>query len=108
MTADTSEKKQVTEDDIVKMIIGAWQKEDKISTLPEWAQMQTRIIQRCKANLPDVDEDTRKKITREMLLNMRCQSCERARSNECNFSVCIRGLMSGQSYWGMNHLGDEQ
>jgi hypothetical protein len=105
--ADKPKEKQVSDDDILKTIMNAWLKEDKVSTLPEWAQMQTKIIQRCKANLPDVDEETKKKITREMLLNIRCQSCERARSNECNFSVCIRGLMSGQSYWGMEHLEEE-
>jgi len=84
-------------------ILGAWRSEDKISTLPEWAQVQTKIIQRCKASLPEVDEETKKKITRELLLNIRCQSCERARSDSCNFSICIRGLMSGQPYWGVNH-----
>ena len=97
-----------SENEKVKEILDSWKLEDKISTLPEWVQVQTKIIQRCKASLPDVDEDTKKKITREMLLNIRCQSCERARSNECNFNVCIRGLMSGQSYWGMNHLEEEQ
>jgi hypothetical protein len=77
-------------------IRSAWKKKEKISTLPLWGQIQNKIMQECKKNLPDVDEATREWITRELLLTLRCQRCERARSDECNFSVCIRGLLSGQ------------
>lgn len=80
----------------VKMIKDSWKNRDRISTLPRWGQVQTKIIQECLASLPDIDEETKKKITRNMLLTLRCHSCERARSDECNFSVCIRGLLSGR------------
>ncbi len=82
--------------DAVKDIRNSWRRKYKISTLPAWAQVQNRIIQQCKENLPDVDEETKKKITRELLLTLRCHSCERARSDACHFSVCIRGLLSGK------------
>ncbi len=77
-------------------IRNSWKRHYKVSTLPAWAQVQARIIQQCKENLPDVDEETKKKITRELLLTLRCHSCERARSDACHFSVCIRGLLSGK------------
>ena len=80
----------------IKLIKDSWRNRDRISTLPRWGQVQTKIIQECMASLPDIDEETKKKIPRTMLLTLRCHSCERARSDECNFSVCIRGLLSGQ------------
>jgi ribosomal protein L44E len=80
----------------VNMIRDSWKKKERISTLPAWGQVQNKIIQDCLASLPDIDPETRKKITRDMLLTLRCHSCERARSDECNFSVCIRGLLSGK------------
>ena len=83
-------------DDKIKMIKDSWRTEERISTLPRWGQVQTKIIQECLGSLPEIDEETKKKITRNMLLTLRCHSCERARSDECNFSVCIRGLLSGQ------------
>ncbi len=86
---------QETEVEKIRNIRNSWRKKYKISTLPAWAQVQNQIIQHCKENLPDVDEQTKKKITRELLLTLRCHSCERARSNACHFSVCIRGLLSG-------------
>lgn len=80
----------------IKDIRNAWKRKYKMSTLPAWAQVQNRIIQQCKENLPDIDDETKKKITRELLLTLRCHSCERARSDACHFSVCIRGLLSGK------------
>lgn len=80
----------------INMIKDSWKHKERISTLPRWGQVQTKIIQECMASLPEIDEETKKKITRNMLLTLRCHSCERARSDECNFSVCIRGLLSGQ------------
>ncbi|UCE72875.1 MAG: hypothetical protein JSV56_07505 [Methanomassiliicoccales archaeon] len=85
-----------TEIEEIKDIRNSWRKKYKISTLPAWAQVQNKIIQQCKENLPDIDEETKKKITRELLLTLRCHSCERARSDACHFSVCIRGLLSGK------------
>jgi ribosomal protein L44E len=80
----------------VKIIKDSWRTRERISTLPRWGQVQTKIIQECLASLPEIDDETKKKITRNMLLTLRCHSCERARSESCNFSVCIRGLLSGQ------------
>jgi ribosomal protein L44E len=80
----------------IEMIKDSWRTRERISTLPRWGQVQTKIIQECLASLPEIDDETKKKITRNMLLTLRCHSCERARSDECNFSVCIRGLLSGQ------------
>jgi ribosomal protein L44E len=96
----TQKKASVSKSDdtqeTIKLIKDSWRQRDRISTLPRWGQVQTKIIQECMASLPDIDEETKKKITRNMLLTLRCHSCERARSDECNFSVCIRGLLSGQ------------
>ncbi len=96
--SETDGEKELSDEDIddIKDIRNSWMRKYKISTLPTWAQVQNRIIQQCKENLPDVDEETKKKITRELLLTLRCHSCERARSDACNFSVCIRGLLSGK------------
>ena len=93
-----SGEKELSKEEIdeIKNIRNSWRRKYKISTLPAWAQVQNKIIQQCKENLPDVDEETKKKITRELLLTLRCHSCERARSDACNFSVCIRGLLSGK------------
>jgi hypothetical protein len=80
----------------IRAIRSAWRNKEKISTLPLWGQIQNKIMQECKKNLPDIDDETKDWITRELLLTLRCQRCERARSDECNFSVCIRGLLSGR------------
>lgn len=71
------------------------QDRDRISTLPAWARVERRSIKLSIKNLPDVDEATKAWIVRELLLTLRCHNCERRRSDACNFSVCIRGLMSG-------------
>lgn len=93
--APTKSQNKATKERI-KMIKDSWKTMERISTLPRWGQVQTKIIQECLASLPEIDDETKKKITRNMLLTLRCHSCERARSDECNFSVCIRGLLSGQ------------
>ena len=90
---------ELGDDEIAKWleaIRSSWKNKEKVSTLPAWSQVQNQIIKDCLASLPEIDEETKKKITRDMLLTLRCHSCERARSEECNFSVCIRGLLSGQ------------
>lgn len=71
------------------------QDRDRISTLPAWARLEKKGIEMSIRNLPDVDETTKEWIVRELLLTLRCHNCERRRSDACNFSVCIRGLMSG-------------
>lgn len=91
-----SEDESTEKEQELKDIRNSWKKKYKISTLPSWAQVQNKIIQQCKENLPDIDEETKKKITRELLLTLRCHSCERARSDACHFSICIRGLLSGK------------
>ena len=97
MTVNSGDKETKKEElDKIKNIRNSWRKKYKVSTLPTWAQVQNKIIQECKENLPDIDEETKKKITRELLLTLRCHSCERARSDACHFSVCIRGLLSGK------------
>ena len=95
---EASGEKELSREELdeIKNIRNSWRRKYKISTLPAWAQVQNKIIQQCKENLPDVDEETKKIITRELLLTLRCHSCERARSDACNFSVCIRGLLSGK------------
>jgi ribosomal protein L44E len=92
----TTKSRDKSSKERVKMIKDSWKTMERISTLPRWGQVQTKIIQECLASLPEIDDETKKKITRNMLLTLRCHSCERARSESCNFSVCIRGLLSGQ------------
>lgn len=96
--SETGGEKELSGEEMTEIqdIRNSWRRKYKISTLPAWAQVQNRMIQQCKENLPDVDEETKKKITRELLLTLRCHSCERARSDACHFSVCIRGLLSGR------------
>ncbi|UCE74038.1 MAG: hypothetical protein JSV56_13630 [Methanomassiliicoccales archaeon] len=101
MTGRTKSKLSDEEKKIVDDIRGRWNYKSRISTVPSWGQTQNKIIQLCKTSLPDVDEETKKKITRELLLTLRCHSCERARTDQCNFSICIRGLLSGTDIGGI-------
>ena len=73
----------------------AWKERMRLSTQPKWTDVQTKSIEEFKKSLPDVDDETKEWIVREVLLTLRCHFCERARSDACNFSVCVRGLMSG-------------
>jgi hypothetical protein len=73
----------------------AWKKRMVLSTQPKWKDVQSKSIEEIKKNLPDVDANTKEWIVREVLLTLRCHFCERARTDACNFSVCVRGLMSG-------------
>jgi hypothetical protein len=95
--------KKLSEEDrkIVEEIRNKWSHKTHVSTLPSWGQQQNKVIQLCKINLPDIDEKTKKFITRELLLTIRCHSCERARTDNCHFSVCIRGLLSGKNIGGL-------
>lgn len=85
----------------VDEIRGSWRYEGHISTLPSWAHRQRKTIQFHENNLPDIDEDTKSRVVRELLFTLRCQSCERAQTDECNFSVCVRGLLSGKDMGGV-------
>ena len=101
MTNNTKSKLSEKDKEIVEEIRNRWNYKSHWSTVPTWGQTQNKIIQLCKTSLPDIDEETKKKITRELLLTLRCHSCERARTDQCNFSICIRGLMSGKDIWGI-------
>jgi hypothetical protein len=87
-------------------IRNAWKYRKNATTLPVWAQVEDKsrphrsVIENTKGALPDVDEETKNMIIRELLLTLRCNSCERARSAACHFSVCIRGLLSGKDIGG--------
>lgn len=101
MTKKIKSEEPEEDEKIIDEIRNRWDYKSRISTIPSWGQTQNKIIQLCKASLPDIDEETKKKITRELLLTLRCHSCERARTDQCNFSICIRGLMSGRDIGGI-------
>ena len=88
-------------------IRNAWRYKKDATTLPVWAQVEDKtrphrsVIENAKVALPDVDEETKDMIVRELLLTLRCNSCERARSAACHFSVCVRGLLSGRDIGGL-------
>ena len=91
----------------INEIRNAWKYKKDATTLPVWAQVDDRTrphrtaIEYTKVALPDVDEETKDLIIRQLLLTLRCNSCERARSAACHFSVCIRGLLSGKEMGGV-------
>ena len=88
-------------------IRNAWKYKRDSTTLPVWAQVEDKTrphreaIEVTKNGLGDVDEETKNMIIRQLLLTLRCNSCERARSAACHFSVCIRGLLSGRDIGGL-------
>ncbi len=88
-------------------IRSAWKYQKDVTTLPVWARMEDttrphrKAIEETKIALPDVDDVTKDMIIRELLLTLRCNSCERARSAACHFSVCVRGLLSGRDIGGL-------
>lgn len=81
--------------ELVNAIRSAWVTKQHISTLPRWGQVQKNRIELTEAGLKNIDKLTRSRIVRNLLFALRCQTCERKLSEECNFSICIRGLMSG-------------
>ena len=88
-------------------IRNSWKYRKDTTTLPVWAQMEDmsrphrKAIEEAKVALPDADNETKDMIVRELLLTLRCNSCERARIAACHFSVCIRGLLSGRDIGGL-------
>ncbi len=72
----------------------AWIYGRHISTLPRWARLQEKSISEAEAGLPDIDADTRRKIVRQLILTLGCHTCERKLTDECDFSICVRGIMS--------------
>ena len=79
----------------VQWLRNAWRYDVYLSTLPRWGHTQIKGLRISEGNMPGVDEQTKKWMIKQLLLTLRCYSCERRRSGECNFSVCIRGLMTG-------------
>ena len=109
-TGSTGKMDDVLKDAYQKRIVeirNAWRYRKDATTLPLWAQVDDKTkphrdaIEITKIALPDVDEETKNMIVRELLLTLRCNSCERARSDSCHFSVCIRGLLSGRDIGGL-------
>jgi hypothetical protein len=88
-------------------IRNSWRYKKDATTLPVWAQMDDKtrphrsVIENAKIALPDADKETKDLIIRQLLLTLRCNSCERARTASCHFSVCIRGLLSGKDIGGL-------
>ena len=82
-------------DDKVHDIRTAWILKDRVSTLPRWGQVQKNAITLFEGALPDIDVETKSMIVRDLLFRLRCHTCERKLSEKCNFSICVRGLMSG-------------
>lgn len=72
----------------------AWIYGRHISTLPTWVRVQEESIKDAEAGLPDIAADTRRKIVRQLLLILGCRTCEKKLTDQCDFSICVRGLMS--------------
>ena len=83
------------EKDVVNIIRTAWLFKKHVSTLPRWGRVQHESMEMAGGSLPNVDPETKNLILRNLLLALRCHTCERRLSDECNFMLCVRGLMSG-------------
>ena len=89
------ERPKVKGKESIHEIRNAWRFQTHISTLPRWSQVQNAAIEQARASLQGADPETMNWILRELLLTLRCHQCERKLTDQCNFSVCIRGLLSG-------------
>jgi len=83
------------EKDTVDVIRTAWLFKKHVSTLPRWGRVQHESMEMAEGSLPNVDAETKSLILRNILFALRCHTCERRLSDECNFLICVRGLMSG-------------
>lgn len=83
------------EKDAVNAIRTAWMFKKHVSTLPRWGKVQHESMELVENSLPDVDAVTKSLIVRNLLIALRCHTCERRLTDECNFMICVRGLMSG-------------
>jgi hypothetical protein len=83
------------EKDAVDAIRTAWLFKKTISTLPRWGRIQHESMEMVESSLPNVDAETKSLIMRNILFALRCHTCERRLTDECNFMICVRGLMSG-------------
>ena len=84
-----------SEKDDVNTIRTAWIFKKHVSTLPRWGRVQHESMEMAEDSLPNVDAETKSLILRNILFALRCHTCERRLSDECNFLLCVRGLMSG-------------
>lgn len=84
-----------SEEDIADVIRTAWLLKKHVSTLPRWGRIQQESVESTENSLPDVDAETKSLIMRNILFALRCHTCERKLTDECNFMICVRGLMSG-------------
>lgn len=84
--------KQKSDVDVIRT---AWLFKKHISTLPRSGRVQHESVELVEGSLPNVDEQTKSLILRNLLFALRCHTCERRLSDECNFMLCVRGLMSG-------------
>jgi len=84
-----------SEKDDVNAIRAAWIFKKHVSTLPRWGRVQHESMEMAGNSLPNVDAETKSLILRNILFALRCHTCERRLSDECNFLLCVRGLMSG-------------
>lgn len=91
MTADDESKELINE------LRNAWIFGKHISTLPRWTSVQRNALADTGSHLPDIDADTRSTIIRQFMFTLRCHQCERRLTDQCNFSICVRGLMAGVS-----------
>lgn len=83
--------------ELVNELRSSWVFGKHISTLPRWIRTQVDPLRDAARNLPDIDADTRSTVIRQLLFTLRCHGCERKLTNQCNFSICVRGLMAGVS-----------
>ena len=84
-----------SEKDAVNAIRTAWLFKKHVSTLPRWGRVQHESMEMVGSSLPNVDAETKSLIMRNILFALRCHTCERRLTAECNFMICVRGLMSG-------------
>ncbi|MGQ9587962.1 MAG: hypothetical protein ACUVT7_06240 [Thermoplasmata archaeon] len=84
-----------SEKDVANAIRTAWLFKKHVSTLPRWGRVQHESAEMAEGSLPNVDAETKSLILRNILIALRCHTCERRLSDECNFMICVRGLMSG-------------
>jgi hypothetical protein len=84
-----------SEKDAVNAIRTAWLFKKHVSTLPRWGRVQHESMDMVGSSLPNVDAETKSLIMRNILFALRCHTCERRLTVECNFMICVRGLMSG-------------
>jgi hypothetical protein len=83
------------EKDAVNAMRTAWLFKKHFSTLPRWGKVQHESMEMAENSLPNVDAVTKSLILRNLLFALRCHTCERRLTDECNFMLCVRGLMSG-------------